>query len=207
MCLLPVKSFITVGLSYQLINIIVGPMQCSASLGYLVYSGQCFSSVLLSAWPGAYGCLLRLCAVDFFMIIFLCSVITSQVTSTTTTPPVTVLCSGTSSLIMNVAMVPTLMPLSVILCQHNVVLTPVLMLRDTKEVLFSSPLCCSSILSPRCLLRQMPIMLWVLCRYSFSFRVEPPTCLNMYVGFCNGAYLLLSGAMLDAMFTHGSSTI
>ena len=36
----------------------------------------------------------------------------------------------------------------------------------------------------------------------FSFRVEPPTILYFYMfGVCSGVCFLLSGAMLDAIFT------
>ena len=48
-------------------------------------------------------------------------------------------------------------------------------------VMLTLPLCCSSCLSPRCLFRHMLTMPWVLQRLSFSFRVEPPTILSIYV--------------------------
>ena len=38
----------------------------------------------------------------------------------------------------------------------------------------------------------------------FSFRVEPPIIFYFYMfGVCSGVCFLLSGAMLDAIFTHG----
>ena len=99
------------------------------------------------------------------MVIFLYSVfIMSPATATTTTPSVTAVYYGTSSLIMTVTMAPTLMGLSAALGQHDLVLPPPLILRDTRGVVVS-PLCYSSDLSPICLLRHMPIMLWILYRY------------------------------------------
>ena len=69
------------------------------------------------------------------MVIFLCSdFIMSQATATTTTPPVTVVCSGTLSVIMTVTMGPTLMGLTVTLGQHEVVLPPLLKLRGMRGV-------------------------------------------------------------------------
>ena len=50
----------------------------------------------------------------------------------TTTPPVTVVCSSILSLIMTVAMAPTMMGIPVTLCQHDVFLPPLLMPRDTR---------------------------------------------------------------------------
>ena len=42
----------------------------------------------------------------------------------------------------------------------------------------------------------------------FSFRVEPHTILYFYMcGVCSGVCFLLSGAMLDTIFTYGDSTI
>ena len=141
---LVVRSCINVGLSYQLINIIVGHMQCHVRLVWILsvflvmILMQCFCLLGLEA----NRCVLRLHAEEtvsrcrhlLSWFFFLCSVfITSQATATTTTPPVTVMCSGASSLTMTVTMVPTLMGLPVTLVQHDVVLSPPLMLRDTKR--------------------------------------------------------------------------
>ena len=51
-----------------------------------------------------------------------------------TTPPVTVVCSGTSSLLTTVTMGPSLMGLPAMLGQHDVVLPPLLTLRDSGGV-------------------------------------------------------------------------
>ena len=81
----------------------------------------------------ASGCLLRLHAVDLFSCLFLCNVfIVFQTTATTTTPPVTIVCSGTSSLIMTFTMGPTLIKLPATSGQHNAVLLPLLMPRDMR---------------------------------------------------------------------------
>ena len=58
----------------------------------------------------------------------------SQATATTTTPSVTAVCSGASSLTMNVTMVPTSMGLPVTLGVPDLVLLPMLMWRDTGSV-------------------------------------------------------------------------
>ena len=67
--------------------------------------------------------------------VFLCSVflIMSQATvttTTTTTPPVTVVCSSALPITLTVVMAPTCVDLTT-LGQHNVVLLPQLILRDT----------------------------------------------------------------------------
>ena len=41
----------------------------------------------------------------------------------------------------------------------------------------------------------------------FSFRVESPTDLPIYVGVCSSVYFLLSGSVVDAIFTYRGSTI
>ena len=41
----------------------------------------------------------------------------------------------------------------------------------------------------------------------FSFKVEPPSDLLIFVGVCCCVCFLLSGAMLDAILTNGSSTV
>ena len=37
---------------------------------------------------------------------------------------------------------------------------------------------------------------------SFSFRVEPPTNLSIYVGGCSGVCFLFSGSIVDAIFIY-----
>ena len=58
----------------------------------------------------------------------------SQASVTTTIPPVTVVCSGTSSFLMTVTMTPTLMGLPTTSGQYDVVVLPLLMLRDRRGV-------------------------------------------------------------------------
>ena len=98
---------------------------------------------------------------------FLCSVfIMSQVSTTiamTATPPVTVVSSGTSSLLSTVTMASSLVGLPATLGQHDVVLLPPLK-QGTLEVLLALPLCHSSKLCLRCLFRFMLIMQWFLHR-------------------------------------------
>ena len=74
-------------------------------------------------------------------------------------------------------------------------------------MLLALQLCHSSDFSP-----QMPPQSYANCamgplQVSFSFRDEPPTDLLICVGVCYGIHFLLSGAMLDAIFTNGDSTI
>ena len=102
--------------------------------------------------------------------------------ATTTTPPVTVVCCSTSlSLTMTVTMVPTLMGLPVASGQHDVVLLPPLMLRDTGHVVGLTTVQQQQSQS------QMPPQAYANyamgpVQVSFSLRVEPPTnCLYMYV--------------------------
>ena len=71
-------------------------------------------------------------------------------------------------------------------------------------VLLASPLCCSNILRPRCLLRYMPAMPWVPWRWVFCFKVEPS--IDSYVGVFYGFCFLLSGSHVGAIFTNGGLT-
>ena len=81
------------------------------------------------------------------MNVFLCSVflIMSEVTvtTTTTTSPVTVVCSGALFITMTVVMAPTSVG-QTSLGQYDVVLMPLLILRDIVGVLLASPLCPSN---------------------------------------------------------------
>ena len=78
-----------------------------------------------SYWTGYLGCL-----ICFMLFLSLCSAfIMSQASTTmtmTTTPPVTVVSSGTSSLLSKVTMAPSLMGLPVTSDQHDMVLLPLL---------------------------------------------------------------------------------
>ena len=58
----------------------------------------------------------------------------SATTAMTTTPPMTVVCSGMSSLFTTVTMAPSLMGLPVTSGQHDVVLPPLLTLRNSGSV-------------------------------------------------------------------------
>ena len=105
----------------------------------------------------------------FIVDTFLCSVflIMSKaiVTTTTSTPPVTVMCSGISSITTAVTMASTA-AVPAASGQHDVVLLPRLSLRNTVR----NPVGLASVLwqqhlSPRCLLRHMPTMPWVLHKW------------------------------------------
>ena len=95
-----------------------------------------------------------------FLVVHYVSVSTS--TAMTTTPPVTVVSSGMSSLSL-VTMAPSLMGLPTMLGQHDVVLPPPLTPRCSGGVL-AMPLCHISKLHLCCLFRLVPIMPWVLHR-------------------------------------------
>ena len=58
----------------------------------------------------------------------------SKATATTTTPSVMVACYSASSLTKTVTMAPTLMGLPATWDQHDVVVPPLLALRDTRGV-------------------------------------------------------------------------
>ena len=60
--------------------------------------------------------------------------IISQAYAITTTSPVTVVCSGALSFTMTVTIIPSLMRLPVTFDQHDVVVSLMLMLRDTRGV-------------------------------------------------------------------------
>ena len=125
---------------------------------------------------------------------------------TTTTPPVTVASSGMSSL-SSVTVAPSLMGLPTMLCQHDVVLSPPLTLRCSGGVLGLAPV-------PQWQ-PSSSVPLQAYANYAmgspqvgFFFRVEPSTILYYYMfDVCSGVYFLLSGALLDAIFTPGGSTI
>ena len=109
----------------------------------------------------------------------------SQTAATTSTPPVTVMCSGASSLTMTVTMAPTLLGLPATSGWHDVVLSPPLILRDTRGVVDLATVLQQQ---PQC---QMPPQAYDNYaigpqKVHFFFRVEPPTNLLIYVGVCYG---------------------
>ena len=130
----------------------------------------------------------------------------STFTAMTTTPLVTVVPSGMSSLSL-VTMAVSLIGLPTMLGQHDVVLLPPLTQRCSRGVLGNASV-------PH---QQLPssLPLQTHANYAmgspqvgFFFRVEPPTifCITCLVS-CFSVCFLLSGAMLDATFTLGGSTI
>ena len=117
---------------------------------------------------------------------FLCSVfIMSQASASialTTIPPVTVVCSSTSSLLTTVTMAPSLMGLPVTSGQHNVVLPQPLTLRNNGGVIGLA-----SVPQPQAQ-SQKPVQSYANyamgpLQVGFSFRVEPPTISFICVGF------------------------
>ena len=80
--------------------------------------------------------------------------------------------------------------------------------RDTVRVLLAPPGCCSNNLSPRCLLRHMPTILWALLGWLFPFiRVEPPNnwlcCILMSVT----VFTVFSGSCVAAMISNWGSAV
>ena len=141
-------------------------------------------------------------AVVPFFVVFIGSR-ASTTMAMTTTAPVTVVSSGTSSDLSTITMAPSLMGLPVTSGQHDVVLPPPLTLRHSGGVVGLATVQQQQTSS------QMPLQAYAnyamgppeLC---FTFRVEPPTMLYFYMfGVCSGVCFLLSGAMLGAIFTYG----
>ena len=139
------------------------------------------------------------------IVLFLCSVfIMSQAAATTaitTTLPVTVVYSGTSSFLMIATMTPTLIGLLATLGQHDVVLPQPLIPWDTRGVV--GPTTVPQQQSQF----QMPFQVYANyamgpLQVSFPTRVESPCnfliCIVVYSGVC----FLLSGTMLDALVTN-----
>ena len=122
----------------------------------------------------AYGCMLSFM---LFTCSFLCSVFNlSQASATmtmTTTPPVTVVCSSISSLLTTITMDPCLMGLPAVSGQHDVVLPPLLIPRDSGGVVGLATVLQQQPQS------QMPLQAYA--KYAMgppqivSFRVEPCT--------------------------------
>ena len=101
-------------------------------------------------------------------------------------------------------MAPSLMGLPATSVQHDVVLPPLLILRDTNGVVSLA-----TVLQQQ--QYQMPLQAYAnyvmgSLQVSFSFRVEPPTDF-ICIGVCSGVSFLLSDTMLDAIFNYGGSTI
>ena len=160
---------------------------------------------LLPYWTGWLWMSAILLAVPFFVAFIMSQASTTLATNTT--PPVTVVSSGMSSLFSIVTMVPSLMGLPATSGQHEVVLPPPLTPRHSGGAVGLATV-----------LQQQPPSQMPLQAYAnyamgppqvgFFFRVEPPTILYFYMfGVCSGVCFLLSGAMLDAIFTYGGSTI
>ena len=124
----------------------------------------------------------------------------------TTTPPVTVVSSGLSSM-SSVTVAPSLIGFPVSLDQHSMVLPPPLMPNGSGGVL-------GSVSVPQ---QQPPSSMPPLAyvnyamgspQAGFFFRVEPPIICILYMfGVHSGVFFLLLGAALDAVFTCGGSTI
>ena len=123
----------------------------------------------------------------------------------TTTPLVTVVSSGLSSMSL-VTVAPSLTGFPVSLDQHGMVPPSPLMPRGSGGVL-------GSVSAPQ---QQTPSSMPPLAyanyamgspQVSFFFRVEPPIICILYMfGVHSGVCFLLLGAELDAVFTYGSST-
>ena len=117
-------------------------------------------------------------------------------TATITTPPVTVVCCSTFSLTVTVTLAPTMMGLLVASGQNDVVPPPRLIPRDTGGAGFTTV----PQLQPQSKMPPKAYAHYAMdpSQVSFSFRVEPPNDLLIYVGVSSGVCFLLSGVMLDA---------
>ena len=135
---------------------------------------------------------------------FLCSFIMSQsstTTATTTTLPVMVV-SLSLSYLSSVTMAPSFMKLPVTLGQHDVVLPPML-----------TPRCSGGVIGLATVSQQQPSSLMPLHAYA-NYAMGSPHVgffselrLPLFLYYLFGVCFLLSGSMLDAIFTYGSSTI
>ena len=120
---------------------------CMAGIGTYVFLVLFLIAVLLSVWTG--GLLMyaqAMCCRLVLIVHFLCSIFILSQAYATTTPPVTVVCSGASVLLMTITMAPTLMGLPATQGQHDVVLLPLLILRDTRGVVGHCPRAATSVL-------------------------------------------------------------
>ena len=98
-----------------------------------------------------------------------------------TTTPVTVVCSGTSSVLTAVTVAPSIMGLPAMLGQHDVALPPPLTLKESGGVV---GLATVPQQQPQC---QMPLQAYVNYakgppQVGFSFRIEPPH--HFYMCLC-----------------------
>ena len=138
---------------------------------------------------------------------FLCSFIMSQASTTmamTTTPPMTVASSVISSY-SSVTMVPFLMGLPATSCQHDVVLPPLLTPRHSGGVIGFATVPQHQPPS------QMPLQAfanYVMGSPQVGF-FQSWACLRFVYymfGVCSSVCILISGAMLNAIFTYWGST-
>ena len=135
-----------------------------------------------------------------FILYLSCSSLCVKSTSTA----MTVVSSGMSSLSL-VTMAASLMGLYTMLGQHDVIQLPPL-----------TPRCSGDVLGHGSVPQQQSPSLMPLQAYAnyaigspqvgFFFRVEPSTVLCMF-GVCSGVCFLLSGALLDVIFTPGAQPL
>ena len=117
----------------------------------------------------------------FFFVLCL---IMSTVTTTSTNPPVTIVCSRALLITMTVTMAPTSVGLAT-LGQHDVILPPQWIIRDTMRGLSGlATIPQYNNLSPRCLLRHMPLMPWDLLRWILSFQSWALLPIHYFVYWC-----------------------
>ena len=141
--------------------------------------------------------------VPFFVVFTMSQASTSTATSTTSL--MTFVYSGTLSLLSTATMTPSLIWLPTTSGQHDMVLPPLLTLRHSGGIVGLATV----------LQQQPPSQMPLQTNYAmdppqvgFSFRVKSPTMLHFCMfGVYSGACFLLSGAMLDAIFTYWGSTI
>ena len=143
--------------------------------------------------------------VPFFVVFIMSQASTTM--AMTTTPPVTIVCFITLSSFSTVTKAPSFIGLPAMASKHAVVLPPPL-----------TPRLSGGIVGFASVPQQQPPSQMPLKAYAnyamgppqvgFSFRVEPPSVIYFYVfAVCSGVCFLLSGVMLDAIFTYGGSTI
>ena len=176
--------------------------------GWLGYLCTVFSAVLWSVWTGGLQmCAQAMCCRLVLIVLFLFSVsIMSQASATTATTTTQSVCTGTLSLLMTVTMASTLMGLPLTLGQNDMVLTPLLIPREIRNVV---DLTTVPQQQPQSKMHLQPCANYAMgpLQVNFSFRVEDPTKLLICIGVYFGVCFLLSGIMLDAIFLNGGSTI
>ena len=207
------RCCMTVGLSYQLINIIVGHRQCPVRLAcipsvlWVMILVPCLCLLGLEAnW-----CVLRQHAVETISycrdklswFIFLCSIfIISKATATTIAPPVMVVCASASSLTVAVTM-----PLPWWGYQwHQVSMMWFCHHLDTEE----HKGCC---LPHHCVAEATSVPysfsgIFQLCHGSSTGKfLFQSWAFHRFVDVCYGVCFSLSGAILDAIFTNGAQPL